>query len=90
MFWMDPRKVSLALVAFLPSSAVFGQIVQLPTMGTFSISGGALVPDSGAAYLGGSGRAIGGGSRLPGPRLMADLAAPEEHRSTRPSSTSMN
>jgi hypothetical protein len=65
MFWMDPRKVSLALVAFLPSSAVFGQIVQLPTMGTFSISGGALVPDSGAAYLGGSGRAIGGGSRQP-------------------------
>jgi hypothetical protein len=66
MFWMDPRKVSLALVAFLPSSAVFGQIVQLPTMSTFSISGGALVPDSGGAYLGGSSRSIGGGSRLPG------------------------
>lgn len=66
MSWMDPRKAFLALFVFLPSSLASGQIVQLPTMGTFSISGGALVPDSGGAYLGGSRRSLGGGSRLPG------------------------
>ncbi len=42
---------------------VFAQVVQLPTLGTFSIQTTVSVPDSGSTYAGGRGYSAGGGSR---------------------------
>ncbi len=41
---------------------VFAQVVQLPSIHTFSYSGSVLVPDSGGAYLGGVSRSASGRS----------------------------
>ncbi|WP_168164480.1 hypothetical protein [Pirellula sp. SH-Sr6A] len=62
---MDTFFSFLVLLGTFPTAHAFGQVVQLPTLGTFSISGGALVPDSGGAYLGGHGRGNSGSARYP-------------------------
>lgn len=62
---MDTLFSVLVVLGLFPSAHAIGQVVQLPTLGTFSISGGALVPDSGGAYLGGYGRGNTGSSRNP-------------------------
>ncbi|MEZ6110141.1 MAG: hypothetical protein R3C99_03880 [Pirellulaceae bacterium] len=59
---------AIALLAFLGAHEAWGQAVQLPTYSQFGVQTSALVPDGGAAYLGGVRRsAIGSVSRgLPG------------------------
>ncbi len=50
----------------LPSKVGYSQVVQLPTMHTFSLSGGAMVPDGGSASLGGINRSASSSTRTRG------------------------
>jgi hypothetical protein len=63
--WCAVLSVSLALTTVSPST-VRAQVVQMPSTGTFSLSGSASVPDGGSAYLGGN-RRSGSGSTSRGP-----------------------
>jgi hypothetical protein len=49
-------RLFLVFVSLLWTTSALGQVVQLPSMHTFSISTSVLVPDSGRAYLGGINR----------------------------------
>lgn len=58
---------------FAGFQSAYGQIVQIPSMGTFSISSSVLVPDSGARYVGGNRSRI--GSVVPGALGQSSSAA---------------
>jgi hypothetical protein len=49
-------RAAIIAMAILISSSATAQVVQLPSMSTFSVETSVLVPDSGAAYLGGVNR----------------------------------
>src|SRR4051794_25351818 len=54
------RSVASLFLAGVLATAAQAQVVQLPSMNTFSVQTSVLVPDSGGAYLGGVGRAAQG------------------------------
>lgn len=56
------KLVALIVATQLIASTSMGQIVQLPTVGSFSLQNSVSVPDSGSAYLGGSSNGIAGNS----------------------------
>lgn len=60
--------LALVIVCGGTASVAIGQVVQLPSIETFSYSGTVLVPDSGSAYLGGIRRSASSYSRRGGSR----------------------
>ncbi|MCY2985046.1 MAG: hypothetical protein NTY15_15590 [Planctomycetota bacterium] len=59
--------ISIGVFGHLLVGSAKAQVVQIPTVGTFSLQTSVVVPDSGSAYLGGSQRgAVGSNSLGPG------------------------
>ena len=61
---------AVAVFAWIPASNAVSQIVQLPTVGTFSLQTSVMAPDSGSVNLGGN-RRYSGGSHSLGPGSQA-------------------
>ncbi len=59
--------ISISVLGNLLVGSAMAQVVQIPTVGTFSLQTSVMVPDSGSAYLGGNQRgAVGSNSLGPG------------------------
>ena len=59
--------ISISVFGDLLTVSAMAQVVQLPTVGTFSLQTSVMVPDSGSAYLGGNQRgSVGNNSLGPG------------------------